>query len=61
MIIKYFIYDSRYNNNSNKAIVLLVCDSLREARREKNNYGEGNVIVKVTINKEGEIIKEEKL
>lgn len=46
---KWLIYDARYRTDEDRAICLLFCDSLQEARREAPEYGDENVIVEATI------------
>lgn len=62
-IISYGIYDARYYTDPDRAIFLLECDSLKEAEKEKHEFGEGNAIVKMTCREisknKFEIIKEE--
>lgn len=43
----YFIYDSRYTDNPDRATVLSVCETLEEAEKESPDYGYGNCIVEV--------------
>lgn len=45
--IHYFIYDSRYLVDPDRAIVYEVCDTLKEARENAREYGNNNIIVKV--------------
>lgn len=46
---KWLVYDARYHTDEDRAICLIVCNSLKEARQEAPEYGDGNVIVEATI------------
>ena len=48
-IKQYVIYDSRYLSDEDAATVFEVCETLKEARENKGEYGEGNVIVEETL------------
>jgi DNA-directed RNA polymerase subunit E'/Rpb7 len=43
----YLIYDGRYLADPQKAYILEVCDTLKEARKSVKDYGDDSVIVKV--------------
>ncbi len=47
-IISYMLFDGRYLNNPDSAVCYEVCDSLKEARENKDDYGTDTVIVKAT-------------
>jgi hypothetical protein len=42
----YIVYDIRYVDNPDDAMALIVCNSLKEAKREAPSYGGTYVIVK---------------
>ena len=42
----YMIFDSRYLIDEDSATCFSVCDTLKEAMAEKDDYGDNNVIVK---------------
>jgi len=46
--IDYFLYDSRYYNNPERAIVLTFSDTLEEAEKDKKEMFPNAAIVKVT-------------
>ena len=46
----YWIYDQRYYSDPDSATVFEVCDTLKEARENKDDYG-GGVIVKTVSKK----------
>ena len=41
----WILYDGRYYSNPDRASIYEVCDSLKEARENKNDYGTDTVIV----------------
>lgn len=45
LLVTYQIYDSRYYENPDRAVCFEVCDTLREAQRSRNDYGNNNIIV----------------
>lgn len=49
MIHHFSIYDPRYLEDKNRAVCFEVCDTLEEARQNKDDYGDNNVIVKEWI------------
>lgn len=61
----YALYDGRYPTEPDRAIVFEICDTLREARQNRKEYGDDTCIVKVTcdVQKDGSylIVKEELL
>ena len=42
---KYLIYDGRYYLEPDKAFVMEICDTRKEAEQNKKNYGEDCVVV----------------
>ena len=42
---KYLIYDARYYTEPERAIVMAICDTEKEAEREKKDYGDDCVVV----------------
>ncbi len=61
--ISYDIFDARYKTDPDRATCFECCDTLKEARENKDDYGDGNIIVKTTMTKFGpakyEVIKSE--
>lgn len=43
---KWFIYDGRYYSDPDRALVMSVCDTEKEAEEEKYDYGADCVVVK---------------
>jgi len=56
--INYCLYDGRFITNPERAICYECCESLKEARKNKDDYGDDTVIVKTTI-KGVEIVNQE--
>ena len=52
-MIKYALYDGRYLCDPNSANCYEVCETLKEARRNRNDYGTDTVIVRETLVKTG--------
>lgn len=52
----YAIYDPRYleeqGSEDFEAVCFEVCDTLKEAMQEKDEYGDGNIIVEETLEKQ---------
>lgn len=46
---EYGIYDGRYLTDPESATLFEYCDTLKEARRNKKDYGTGNVIVEFLV------------
>jgi len=46
----YLIYDGRYLTDPERAYVLEVCDTLKEARKSVKDYGDDSVIVEAELN-----------
>ena len=46
----YLIYDGRYLVDPQKAYVIEVCDTLKEARKSVKDYGDDSVIVEAELN-----------
>lgn len=46
----YLLYDSRYLNDPDEAIIFECCDTLYEAKGNMSDYGNDTVIVQVDIN-----------
>lgn len=61
--IDYALYDGRYLTDPDRTICYTFCDTLKEARRERRDYGDDTVIVKCTKRVSGDglqvIINEE--
>jgi hypothetical protein len=47
LIVSYAVFDSRYLQDPERATLLEDCSTLAEAVEAKDDYGKGNVIVKV--------------
>lgn len=45
--IGYGLYDGRYEKQPDRAVMYLFCESLDEARRDRTEYGDDTVIVKL--------------
>lgn len=45
----YGIYDGRFHSDPDRAVLFEECDTLQEARTNRKDYGEGNVIVRITL------------
>jgi hypothetical protein len=45
----YLIYDPRYLTDQSSATLFESCETLKEAKRNRREYGEGNVIVKTVL------------
>lgn len=52
--ISFYLYDGRYYTNPDRAIVYEVCESLKEANDNKDEYGTDTAIVKTWSKKTGE-------
>lgn len=50
----YAIYDSRYSTDPDRAVCFEICDTLKEARESKDDYGDGSVIVEHILEQTGE-------
>lgn len=48
-MIKYALYDGRYLSDPDSASCFEVCETLKEARKNKNSYGTNTVIVEETL------------
>lgn len=55
IITDYNIYDGRYFSDPDRAFVLEVCETLREAKEAKYDHGDNCIIVKATIYEMGEM------
>lgn len=54
-MIKYALYDGRYLSDPDSASCYEVVDSIKEARRNKSNYGSDTVIVEETLEAAGNV------
>lgn len=45
---KYLLFDSRYRSDEDRSICYEVCDTLKEAKENCEDYGEDTVIVEFT-------------
>lgn len=52
--IVFELYDGRYLTNPDQAVCFEVCESLKEARKNKKEYGDDTVIVKTVLKMTGE-------
>lgn len=52
--IVFELYDGIYLTNPDRAVCHEVCESLKEARKNKNEYGDDTVIVKTVLKMVGE-------
>jgi hypothetical protein len=46
---KYLLYDGRYRTDEDKAVCYEMCDSLKEANENKDDYGTDTVIVECEV------------
>lgn len=51
---KYLIYDGRYPFDPDRATVMEVCDTLKEAQQNRTDYGDDCVIVRYRVIQEDE-------
>lgn len=49
ILTRYALYDSRYTTNEKRATCYTICDTLKEARKEKREDFDDAVIVKLQI------------
>lgn len=56
MTIVYFIYDGRFHTDPDRALVMEVCDTLEEARKNRRDYGDDCVIVAHLADADGLIV-----
>lgn len=49
MRMEYWLYDARYNDNSDRAIVLCVAHSIKEAKKDKEEMFPDAIIVEHKI------------
>ena len=53
---KYVIFDGRYHSDMAAAVVMSVCDSLKEAKDERSDYGSDCVIEENEVQKDGKTL-----
>ena len=52
-MIKYSLYDQRYLIDPDSSFCFEVCETLKEANKNKKNYGNDIVVVKESIKRKG--------
>ena len=50
---QYLIYDGRYHSDPERAIVMEICDTLKEAKENYREHGDDTVIEEVEENQFG--------